>query len=58
MKLDEGEIIPARMACTNCGFAVLQLHPFLSQVLLEGQVVKCKPQILKGYGFTDVDISA
>lgn len=50
VRLDDQDVIPKRMACTNCGFVVSDAHLFLSQVLLEEQVAKSKPQILKEYG--------
>jgi hypothetical protein len=50
VKLDDRDVIPKRMACTNCGFVVSGAYPFLSQVLLEEQVAKSKSQILKDYG--------
>jgi hypothetical protein len=49
-RLAEREIFPKRMACTNCGFLVLQSHPLLSKVLLEWQLIKAKPNILAEYG--------
>jgi hypothetical protein len=49
-RLHEREVIPQRMACAKCGFVVRPLQPFLSQMLLEGQVIMAKGQILKEYG--------
>jgi transcription elongation factor Elf1 len=54
-ELDESELVTRkialrRMACTNCGFVVRDQQPFLSQVLLEGQVSDLRVQILREHG--------
>ncbi|WP_152548571.1 hypothetical protein [Cupriavidus sp. SK-4] len=49
-KMDEHEIATNRLACTNCGFVVHSDEPYLSQVLLEGQVSSSKSKILEEYG--------
>jgi hypothetical protein len=49
-RLKNGDVFPKRMACTNCGFVVAEFHPFLSQVLLEGQIADSRLRILKQYG--------
>ena len=46
-KLVDRDVVPKRMACTDCEFVVSRSQPFLSQILLEGQVAKAKSQILK-----------
>lgn len=48
--LNKKVIRPIRMACTNCGFVVSNSQPYLSQVLLEKQVVKSTARILREYG--------
>ncbi len=49
-ELDTLEVTPKRMACTVCGFVVHELHLFLSEVLLQNQIVNARSQILKEYG--------
>ena len=49
-RMDRHEIVVNRLACTNCGFVVYQDQPYLSQVLLERQVIEAAPEILKEYG--------
>jgi transcription elongation factor Elf1 len=48
--LDLQEIKPIRMACSNCGFVVSNSQPYLSQALLEEQVLASRASILKEYG--------
>jgi hypothetical protein len=48
--LDVREVKPLRMACPSCGFVVSNSQPYLSQVLLEKQVLKSQARILKEYG--------
>lgn len=50
--LDKGEVIPIRMACTNCGFVVSYGQPYLSKVLLAKQILQSKTRILKEYGIS------
>jgi hypothetical protein len=54
-ELDESElklrnIVPKRMACTGCGFAVRKADAFLSEALVEDQIAKSRLDILKEYG--------
>jgi hypothetical protein len=49
-KLNSRSVNPLRMACTNCGFVVGKSQPFLSETLLEDQIVRAKEQVLKEYG--------
>lgn len=49
-KIDEYEIVTHRLECTNCGFVAHSDHPYLSEVLLENQLITSKAQILKKLG--------
>jgi hypothetical protein len=49
--LEAGNVVPLRMACFNCGFAVRSGQLFLSETLLESQVIKQRPEILKDFGY-------
>ena len=49
-KLRAHEVVPSRMACTHCGFAVRESQPFLSKILLEKQLTADQPAILGEYG--------
>jgi len=48
--LDLREVRPICMACSSCGFLVSNTQPYLSQVLLEKQVLKSRARILKEFG--------
>ena len=55
-QLDEDElrsanIVPRKMACTNCGLVVRAEELFLSEALLKDEVAEAKESILKDYGF-------
>lgn len=49
-KLREHEVALSRMACTHCGFAVRESQPFLSEILLERQLMVEQSAILAEYG--------
>lgn len=49
-KLDASTIVPMRMGCAGCGFAVQEGQPFLSEILLQNQIAAVRNQILKEYG--------
>jgi hypothetical protein len=49
-ELDSLKIVPKRMACTACGFAVRETHAFLSEALLQDQIEKSRSDILSEYG--------
>lgn len=49
--LEEGKVVPLRMGCFNCGFTVRSGQSFLSETLLEAQVIKQRPGILKAFGY-------
>jgi hypothetical protein len=49
-QLDVGNVVPKRMACPNCHFAVRESESFMSEVLLEKQIGSAKEQILTEYG--------
>jgi len=48
--LRSGDVIPARLACTNCGLVVKKTDMYLSEALLKEDVSKEKQTILKEYG--------
>lgn len=48
--LKSREVIPKRLACTNCGFVVRDSQPFLSEGLLGRRLAEARESILKGYG--------
>jgi transcription elongation factor Elf1 len=48
--LDSRDIIPIRLACTNCGLVVGKADRYLSEALLKEVVSKEKVAILKEYG--------
>ena len=50
-KLVAHEVVPSRMACMHCGFAVRESQPFLSKIMLEKQLtVEQQSAILREYG--------
>jgi len=54
-QLDDSElsarnVVPKRLACTNCGLVVGVAECFLSQALLEDEVAAAREDILKDYG--------
>jgi hypothetical protein len=49
-ELGDGNIIPARLVCTNCGFVVRQAERFLGEEVLQTDILKFKDQILKEFG--------
>ena len=48
--LGERKVVPLRMACFNCGFTVRSGQLFLSETLLEPQVIEQRSKILKDFG--------
>lgn len=48
--LERREVIPKRLACTNCGFVVGDSQPFLSEALVGRQLTEARESILNGYG--------
>jgi hypothetical protein len=50
-ELRAGNILPERLACTNCGLVVGTADLFLSEALLKGEVETARRAILKDYGF-------
>ena len=48
--LESLSVVPLRMACTHCSFVVRDSQPFLSETLLERQVVDTQSRILREYG--------
>jgi C4-type Zn-finger protein len=51
--LDEGKVVPLRMACFNCRFTIRSGQLFLSEALLEPQVIKQRSEILKDFGYNN-----
>jgi hypothetical protein len=51
--LEESKVVPLRMACFNCGFTVRIGQLFLSETLLEPQVIEQRSKILKDFGYAD-----
>ncbi len=49
-KLKTAELRIERCACTKCGFVIPREASFLSDVVLETEIVKKKHQILKDFG--------
>jgi hypothetical protein len=49
-ELRVGDIVPKRLACTNCGFVVGTAELFLSEALLRDEVATAREAILKDYG--------
>ena len=48
--LESLRVVPLRMACTRCNFVVRESQPYLSEVLLERQVVGAQTRILREFG--------
>ncbi len=51
--LEGSKVVPLRMACFNCGFTVRTGQLFLSETLLEPQVIEQRSKILKDFGYND-----
>lgn len=47
--LDVKDVKLVRMVCTNCGLMVFNSQPYLSQFLLEKQIIEAKEKILAEY---------
>ena len=49
-ELRAGNIVPKRLACTNCGLVVGPEELFLSQALLRDEVATAREAIVRDYG--------
>lgn len=49
-RLDAAEVVTKRCACVQCGFVVRKGEPYLSEVLLAGQIATKTPAILREFG--------
>jgi hypothetical protein len=57
LKAENQQLIPTRMACTNCSYVVRDSQPFISDILLREQLTEeLQHRILKEYGL-DVNLN-